>query len=125
MRMRECGLAVGLLLLAKGALAADVSSPEIALARKLFADARAAEEAKDWQTALSRLREAVSIKETSGLRFHLAYCEEHLGKLVEALVDYERAEDLPAPANDELKGQVSAKREALLRRIPTVLIQVP
>jgi len=84
-----------------------------------------AEEAKDWALAASKLRDAIAIKETGGLRFHLAYCEEQQGLLVEALVDYERSDDLTVGANEEFRAQLPAKRESLRRRIPTVTLLVP
>ena len=106
-------------------LAADPVPAEIVLARALFAEARSAEEAKDWALAASKLREAIAIKETGGLRFHLAYCEEQQGLLVEALVDYERSDDLTAGTAEEFRAQLPAKRESLRRRIPTVTLLVP
>jgi hypothetical protein len=112
------------LALRTSSVGADPLPTEIALARRLFADAKAAEEAKDWPTAASRLRDAISIKETSGLRFHLAYCEEQQGLLVEALVDYERADDLSVDRNDEFRAQIPARRASLRKRIPTVTLVV-
>jgi len=105
-------------------LSADPLPTEIVLARRLFAEARTAEEAKDWASAAAKLREAIAIKDTAGLRFHLAYCEEQQGLLVEALVDYERSEDL-ATGNEEFRAQLPAKLESLHRRIPTVTLLVP
>jgi hypothetical protein len=113
------------LILATSPLAADPVSAEIVLARALFAEARAAEDAKDWALAASKLREAIAIKETGGLRFHLAYCEEQQGQLVEALVDYERSDDLTAGSTEEFRSQLPGKRESLRRRIPTVTLLVP
>ena len=113
------------LILGISPLAADPISAEIVLARALFAEARAAEEAKDWTLAASKLRDAIAIKETGGLRFHLAYCEEQQGLLVEALVDYERSDDLTVGAAEEFRAQLPAKRESLRRRIPTVTLLVP
>ena len=113
------------LLLGTSPLAADPISAEIVLARSLFAEARAAEEAKDWSLAASKLRDAIAIKETGGLRFHLAYCEEQQGLLVEALVDYERSDDLTVGTNEEFRTQLPAKREGLRRRIPTITLLAP
>ncbi len=104
---------------------ADPISTEIVLARALFAEARAAEDAKDWRLAAAKLREAIAIKETGGLRFHLAYCEEQQGLLVEALVDYERSDDLTIGSSEEFRKQLPAKRESLRRRIPTITLLVP
>jgi hypothetical protein len=112
----------GCVLLPRPAIAAEPTPAEIAAARQLFAQARAAEDAEDWKTAASKIAEAISIKETPGLRFHLAYCEEHLGLLVEALVDYERAEDAARSKNDDVEKRVGPRKEVLRKRTPTVTI---
>jgi hypothetical protein len=114
--------AAGALVLSVPAFAADPLATELALARRLFSDARTAEDAKDWPTAVARLRDAISIVETPGLRFHLAYCEEQQKLLVEALVDYERAEDLPSGHNEEFRSQIPSRRASLLKRIPTIAL---
>lgn len=107
---------------------AEPSPAEIATARRLFADAIVAEESKDWPLAAAKLREAISIKETAGLRFHLAYCEEQQGKLVQALVEYERAAELaqaqPKTARDVIE-QLGPARDALRLRIPTLTVMLP
>src|SRR5258708_22496907 len=113
---------IAALALGTPALLADPLPTEIALARRLFADARSAEEAKDWAGAATKLRDAIAIKETAGLRFHLAYCEEQQGMLVEALVDYERADDLSVDKNEELRSQIPLRRTSLQKRIPTVTL---
>jgi len=113
------------LLLGTPPATADPASAEIVLARALFTEARLAEDAKDWALAASKLRDAIAIKETGGLRFHLAYCEEQQGLLVEALVDYERSDDLTAGSTEEFRAQLPAKRESLRRRIPTITLLVP
>lgn len=118
--------------LAPAVAAAEPTVAEIALARRLFTDARAAEEANDWKLATAKLRDALAIKETPGLRFHLAYCQEQLGMLVEALVDYDRADEaLRAEPGSKPKGggdvakQVVSRREALRKRIPTIHVTLP
>jgi hypothetical protein len=113
---------LAMLALQRSAFASDPPPEEIAVARRLFSDARIAEDAKDWPMATAKLRDAISIKETSGLRFHLAYCEEQQGLLVEALVDYERAEDLSADKDEDLRSQIPARRASLQKRIPTVTL---
>jgi hypothetical protein len=113
------------LLLATTPVWAEPSSNEIANARRLFTEARAAEDLRDWAGATAKLRGAISVKETAGLRFHLAYCEEQQGMLVEALADYERSEDLGKQGNEDFVAQLPARRESLHKRIPTVLILLP
>jgi tetratricopeptide (TPR) repeat protein len=107
--------------------AAEPSAGEIAVARKLYREAVALEEAAKWSEAEAKLREAIAIKETPGLRFHLAVTQEKQGKLVEALVDYDRAEEMVqrgtrAPDVEQLLGSA---REAVRARIPTVTVKAP
>lgn len=106
------------------ARAAEPSSTEIAVARGLFEEATAFEREERWASAVEKLREALQIKETPGLRFHLAHCEEKLGQLVEALVDYDRARDLIAGGMKapDVATRLGPAREALASRVPTLVI---
>src|SRR5690349_9230742 len=70
---------------------AEPSAAEIKTARQLFAEAESLRSKGDCRTAAEKLRLALQIKETPGLRFHLAHCEERLGQLVQADADYRRA----------------------------------
>src|SRR5204862_4781008 len=69
----------------------------------------------------------VSIKDTPGLRFHLAHCEEQMGHLVEAAAEYDRADALireGAKAAD-VAELLEVARAALRERVPTVVIRAP
>src|SRR5215471_1294663 len=116
---------VAAVVLGASTLSAEPSSDDIVRARRLFSEARTAEDARDWSTAASKLRGAISVKETAGLRFHLAYCEEQQNMLVEALADYERSEELGKQGNEDFVAQLPARRESLHKRIPTVTILIP
>jgi len=73
------------------------------------------------------LRAALTVKDTPGLRFHLAHCEEEQGQLVEASLDYDRASELlrqGAKAPDVQKLLVPASAD-LKRRIPRVSVEIP
>lgn len=74
--------------------APEPSPSEISVARRLFGEGRSAEEAGRWHEAAEKFRSAIAIKDTPGLRFHLARCEEEQGAFVEALVEYDRAREL-------------------------------
>lgn len=115
------------LLLAPAVANGTPATPDIAHARRLFSEALAAENKEDWSLAASKLREAIAIKETAGLRFHLAYCEEQLGRLVEALSEYDRAGELAAsdPNANDVRRLLGPARRALLRRIPTITVVLP
>src|SRR5262245_45898151 len=75
---------------------AEPTATELAVARRLFAEAVDLEHDERWELAASKLRDALAIKDTPGLRFHLAHCEEKRGHLVEAMLNYDRASELIA-----------------------------
>src|SRR5262245_61403322 len=65
-------------------------------ARQLAQEAIALEGQERWKDAAAKLTEAIVLKETPALRYHLAYCLEQTGDLVGALENYEKAADLVA-----------------------------
>lgn len=74
--------------------ASEPTPSELSVARRLFDEGRAAEDAGRWREAAEKFRRATSIKDTPGMRFHLARCAEEQGFFVEALVEYDRAREL-------------------------------
>ena len=106
---------------------ADPSPVEISAARHAFETAVRLESEQHWIEASLRLREALAVKDTPGLRFHLAHCETEQGLLVEAALDYDRASALiaqGAKAPDVQKLLVPSSA-ALRQRIPRVSVEVP
>lgn len=106
---------------------ADPSPVEISAARLAFESAVSLENAQQWAEATLKLREALAVKDTPGLRFHLAHCETEQGFLVEAALDYERASELiakgaKAPDVQKLLAPASA---ALKPRVPHVTVELP
>lgn len=106
---------------------AEPSASELAVARRLFAEAEALERDGRWSEALARLQDAIAIKETPGLRFHAAHVEEKLGRLVEAAADYDRAEDLIARGMSapDVEQLLQGARTNLERRLPLLVVLVP
>jgi hypothetical protein len=98
------------------------------VARRLFEEGRTAEDAARWAEAAEKFRRATAIKDTPGLRFHLARCQEELGAFVEALLEYDRARELidsGVRAADvekllaEARQRVRAKVAQLTLRLPS------
>lgn len=105
----------------------EPSAAEIAVARKLFGEASELEGKKEWAEAEGKLREALKIKETPGLRYHLGYCLEQQSKLVGALVEYDRAAEMlergtKAPDVAELVGPA---RDGVKKRVSSVALKMP
>jgi hypothetical protein len=106
---------------------AEPTASELVLARRLFADASALESQGNWSAAREKLREALAIKETPGLRYHLAHCEEQLGRLVSASLEYARASELireGAQAPD-VAQLLALADQRLVTQIPKLSLDVP
>ncbi|HVW25443.1 MAG TPA: hypothetical protein VHC69_08730 [Polyangiaceae bacterium] len=106
---------------------ADPSAADIASARRLFSEATELRRAGQWSDAAAKLREAIAIKETPGLRFHLAHCEEQTGHLLEARDDYDRADELirSGVSAPDVAALLEPARVALRERIPTLVVRAP
>ncbi|RYZ01551.1 MAG: hypothetical protein EOO73_35120 [Myxococcales bacterium] len=128
--LRPSPLVLALLLTAAPALVRAAPEPtpsEISVARRLFEEGKAAEDAGRFREAADRFRKAIVIKDTPGMRFHLARCEEEQGALVEALVEYDRARELldsgiKAPDVDRLLPDARKRVEA---KVATVTLRLP
>jgi hypothetical protein len=113
---------------APGVEAASEPTPsELSVARRLFDEGRVAEDAGRWREAADKFRRATAIKDTPGMRFHLARCQEEQGAFVEALVEFDRARELidsgvRAPDVEKLladaRERVRAKVALLTLRLP-------
>jgi hypothetical protein len=106
---------------------AEPSQAELTTARRSFEAAVSLESEQRWTEAATRLREAIAIKDTPGLRFHLAKCEAEQGHLLGALAEYERVAELlragaKAPDVQKLLGPAS---DALKQRIPRLSLELP
>jgi hypothetical protein len=106
--------------------AAEPTPAGIAAARALFSRAVRDEDAGRWADALEKLRRTGSVKMTPGIQFHIALCEERLGKLAAALTDYVAAEDAAREENN--KDVLDAVGEPLAEvraRVPTITVWPP
>lgn len=105
---------------------AEPTAAELSEARALFADATTLEGNGDYAAAARKLERAIGIKETPGLRYHLAHCEEQLGSLVAAIADYERASELiragaVAPDVEPLLPLASRRLDSRVARLEIVV----
>jgi hypothetical protein len=106
--------------------AAEPSKTALAAARELFSRAERDEDNGQWADALDKLLRAGSVKMTSGIRFHIALCEEKLGKLANALGDYVMAEAAArSEGNNEVLEATLDPLASLRARVPTLTITLP
>ncbi|HEX7603235.1 MAG TPA: tetratricopeptide repeat protein, partial [Polyangiaceae bacterium] len=108
---------------APSAPAAAQSDSEIALAKQWFRDGEAAEKKKDWAKALDLFEKALTVKQTPQIYIRVGTLQERLGKLVEALVSYERAQEKASGAQlADVVNVAKEAAEAIRPRVPTVLL---
>ncbi len=102
------------------------NSRDLATAKRLFQEAEQDQRNSRWADALEKLERVVAIKETPGVRFHIAVCQEKLGRLVKALESYERARDLATSTqSDEVLEMVGPEIERMQSRIAKIQIDAP
>lgn len=108
-------------------VAADTAADtdRLATARRLFAEGKEKMDRGEWDGAVERFLAATRIKDTPGLRYHIAVCEERAGRLLQARTQYEAARRLleirPAPDVDELLGPALRRLEQKIPRLRIVL----
>lgn len=124
--MRRSTLMVAGLFLLWSPIVSATTPEEIEVARRLFREAEQAQRDERWSEALEKLERVVSIKETAGVRFHMAACHEELGDLVKALQNFERARKLASDAEaDDVLEMVGPALERVRSRVAGVRISVP
>lgn len=104
-----------------------VRADDTAKAKAMFTEGLALEQSKDWAAALAKFEGVAKVKKTPQVMFHVAYCQERVGRMVEALALYkETLADATAGAADPKLAQVKTTTEeaiaALEKKIPTVTI---
>lgn len=128
-RAAKGGLASGtfaLLLLAFSLGAAPAfaqDAKELARARAAFQQATELEQAGNWSAAVQRFREVGQVRMTPQVRFHIALCEDKLGRLVAALGGYELALADADTVGPEFRREVEGNVTRLRERIPKLVIQ--
>ncbi len=117
----SCALATALL----GAAPAGAQDEEdpVKQARMMFHQGLELEQAGNWAGALRMFRDVSQVKMTPQVRFHIALCEENLGKLVAALGGYELALAEADSVGESFRVEVEEKIAAVRGRIPKLIIE--
>lgn len=101
--------------------------PDMEQARAAFEKGRALMASQDWLGASAQFVVAAQIKNTPGIRYHIAFCEEKAGRMAEALQGYELARDLlkVSPAEDVAKLIPAAIERVRITLGAVVLQELP
>lgn len=96
---------------------------DLSRARALFQQGTELEQAGNYAAALLVFREVGQVRMTSQVRFHIASCEEKLGRLVGALGGFELALEEAGSVGPEFQQELDGRIEALRPRIPKLVIE--
>jgi len=105
--------------------APEPSKEELAAARKLFKEGISLEKEGDWVTALGKFQAVTRVTTTPQVRFHIALCEENLGRWVAAIEGFEQAGQLAEEVGEEaakVARNAPARAEALRKKIPHITL---
>jgi hypothetical protein len=111
------------LALSSSAFAGSSEDEDLSKARAKFMQATELEQAGNYPAALQTFREVAQVRMTPQVRYHIALCEEKLGKLVTALGGYELALAEAEALGPEFQKEVMDRASALRERIPKILIE--
>lgn len=105
---------------------AQPSALELERARAAFAEGRALMDQRNWAAAAAKFRDAAGVKNTPGLRYHIALCEENAGRVVEAETEYLIARGLLAeqPAED-VAALIAPALERIEQATPRLRLVMP
>jgi PEGA domain len=95
---------------------------ELSKARANFQRAIELEQAGNYTTALGTFRDVGQVRMTPQVRFHIATCEEKLGRLVTALGGYQLAFADADSVGDDFKAEVDRAVTRLQASIPKLVI---
>lgn len=105
----------------------EATKEELAAARQLFKEAKDLETEGEWEEALSRLERVGKVKMTPQVRFHIALCQENVGRWVDAINGFELAAQEALKLGEKGKDVAEAappRAEKLRAKVPTLKLTV-
>jgi hypothetical protein len=103
--------------------AAAPDAKELSRARAKFQQATELEQAGQYGDAIALFREVGQVRMTAQVRYHIAFCEEKLGRLVTALGGYELAQSEASEVGPSFEKEVAARINDLRARIPKIVVK--
>ncbi len=99
------------------------SADDLSKARSLYKEGLSQEAAGDWAGALAKFEGVGKVKTTPQVRYHIARCKEHLGRLNEALGEYRLAEYEAQQSKAKELDDIVKARTDLEGRVPKLTIK--
>jgi len=106
---------------------ADPTEEQLAAARERFKEGRDLEDKGDWEAARKAFEDVGEVKLTPQVTYHLALCDEHLGKWKAAIDGYEKAIKAATAAGDAGKSVLepaTKQRDDLSARMPKMRVEI-
>jgi hypothetical protein len=103
------------------------TAEELAAARQVFTEGKALEGKGQWAEALEKFKKVAAVKMTPQVRFHIALCEENLGKLVSAIRGFDLAAEeakLAGSSATEVATNAPERAAALRGRVAKLRVDV-
>jgi hypothetical protein len=126
--VQSAAFALGLaMIIPAQAAAQDPTDGELAAAREMFKDGKDLEAKGAWADALAMFKKVAEVKMTPQVRFHIALCDEKLGRLVSAINGFELAAQEASRAGAsaaEVAENAPTRAAALRKRVAVVNIVV-
>jgi tetratricopeptide (TPR) repeat protein len=106
-------------------LSAQTSAHHLTQAREGYRAGLALEAAGNWSAALAKFQEVAAVKITPQVRFHIALCQDRLGKWTEALGGYRIAvSEARAARANQVVQEAERALQKLESRIPKFVIRL-
>lgn len=126
-RSKLVGAALGALVITSGSVCqaerrSDGGEALLEEARSAFREGLSLEAAGNWAPALQKFEQVARVRLTPQVRFHIARCKSHLGRLNEALGEYRIAEYEAEQQSLTELPEIRSAREELEGRVPRLVI---
>ncbi len=120
-------LAIALALTGSAPRAMAQTNDELTAARQTFIEGKELEKKGKWTEALEKFQKVAAVKMTPQVRFHVALCEENLGKLVSAARGFELAAEeakLAGSSAAEVAQNAPVRAAALKKRLASLQLTI-
>lgn len=118
-------LPLAALWLASTALAAPARADDSAAAEALFQQAKTLTEQQRYDEACPKFAASYKLDRTLGTLLNLADCEEHTGRVASAWAHWGEAVELAQKTGDKRDAFAVEHRDALVKRLPMLRLDVP
>jgi hypothetical protein len=123
-RMMRC-LPLAAAIVAAGAISAPARADDNAAAEALFQQAKMLTEQHRYDEACPKFAASYKLDKTLGTLLNLADCEEHINHVASAWAHWGEAVELAQKTGDKRDAFAGSHRDALVKRLPMLRLDIP